>query len=144
MGINLAETPIGNTVTHTKVYLNSQPLSEGDFPEVEGMPRFAKVVPIKAFNQALLSSTRSTEATVREGWHAINFAVEANWVTIIIGTKETTRTLRARMLIGADGVNSIVARRLKGAGLSSTQRVVAARAQYNYASDNPSQAFPIL
>lgn len=140
MGINLVEKQIGNTITHAKVYLNGQLLADGDFPEVEDMPRLAKVVPIKALNQALLSGAHAAGASVLEGWRVINFAVEANWVTIIAATKETTRTIRARMLVGADGVNSIVIRRLKGSAWSSTQRVVAARALYNYVSDNPSQA----
>jgi flavin-dependent dehydrogenase len=97
-------------------------------------------VPIKALNQALLSGAHAAGAAVLEGWRIINLAVETNWVTIIASSKEATRTIRARMLVGADGANSIVARRLKGSAWSSTQRVVAARAQYNYVADNPSQA----
>lgn len=140
LGINIAETQTGNTLRHAKVYLNGQGLIDGDFPEVDDMPRYAKVVPIKALNQALLNLALESGATILEGWRAINFAVENNWVTVIAGTKDTTRTVRARLLIGADGVNSIVTRRLKGSAWSETQRIIAARAQYDYVSVNPSQA----
>jgi menaquinone-9 beta-reductase len=140
MGITLAETVIGNTITHAEVYLNGRELAGGDFPEVEDMPRLAKVVPIKALNQALLSGAHANGAHVLEGWRVINFAVETNWVTIIASNKETTRTIRSRMLVGADGVNSIVTRRLKGSAWLSTQRVIAARVLYNYVPVNPSQA----
>jgi menaquinone-9 beta-reductase len=139
MGVNIAETAIGNTITHATVYLNGKELAGGDFPEVEDMPRLAKAVPIKALNQALLSGAHTAGATVLEGWRVINFAVEPNWVTIIAGTKDTTRTIRARMLIGADGVDSIVTQRLKGSAWSRTQRVAAARAIYHYALDDSSK-----
>lgn len=140
LGVNIAETPIGNTITHAKVYLNGKELVEGNFPEVEDMPRFAKAVPIKALNQALLSGAQASGATVLEGLRVINFAVEANWVTVIAGNKEATKTIRARMLIGADGVDSIVARKLKGSAWSQTQRVAAARAHYDYVLDSPTLA----
>jgi geranylgeranyl reductase family protein len=139
LGINV-ENPIGNTIGHTKVYLNGEDLIDGEFPEVEDMPRFAKVVPIKVLNQVLLDGARASGATVLEGWPAINFAVEKDWVTVIAGAKETTRTIRARLLIGADGVNSIVTRKLKGSAWTKTQRFIAARAQYDYVTVNPSQA----
>ncbi len=139
IGINLDETQMGNTLIHTKVYLNGQKLIDGEFPEVDDMPRLAKVVPIKALNQALLNLARESGATILEGWRVINFAVENNYVTVIAEAKDK-RTLRARLLIGADGVNSIVTRKLKGSAWSKTQRVIAARAQYDYVSVNPSQA----
>ena len=140
MGINLAETVNGNPVTHAKVYLNGHALSEGDFPEVEDMPRLARVIPINALKQAMLSGAHAAGAHVLSGWRTVNFAVEANWVTVIVANKETTRTIRARMLVGADGVNSIVTRRLKGSAWSKTQRVAAARAQYNRVFDSPNLA----
>jgi menaquinone-9 beta-reductase len=140
MGINIAETAIGNIITHATIYLNGQELAGGDFPEVEDMPRLAKAVPIKALNQALLSGAHAAGATVLEGWRVINFAVESNWVTVIAGAKDATRTIRARMLIGADGIDSIVTRRLKGSPWSRTQRAAAARALYNYVLDDPSKA----
>lgn len=140
LGVNIAETPIGNTITHATVYLNGKELAKGDFPEVEDMPRYARAVPIAALNQALLSGAQAAGATVLEGWRVINFAVEPNWVTVIAGAKESTRTIRARMLIGADGANSIVARRLKGSAWPKTQRVAAARAFFDHVLDNPSEA----
>lgn len=140
LGLNLTETPVGSTITHATVYLNGKQLVEGGFPEVEDMLRYAKAVPIRALNHALLSGAKAAGATVLEGLQAINFAIEANWVTVIAGNKEATKTIRARMLIGADGVDSIVTRRLKGSAWSKTQKVAAAIAHYDYVMDSPTEA----
>lgn len=130
----------GYVITQATICLNGNELANGEFPEVEDMPRYARMILTTTLCTALIGAARAAGANIYQGWQALNFAVEANWVTVIAKTKETTKTFRARLLIGADGANSMVARRLKGAAWSKTQRVVAARGFFESVMGNPSVA----
>lgn len=142
MGIdfNNPECHPGYNLNGATIYLNGNELVVGDFPEVEDMPRHSRMVPSKTLITIMLQAARFAGANVYEGWQVLNYAVEADWVTVIAKTKEATRTFRAHLLIGADGTNSLVARRLKGSAQFQTKRVAAARGIYQYVMGNPSEA----
>jgi menaquinone-9 beta-reductase len=142
MGIdfNQPQCHPGYNLTGATIYLSGNELATGDFPEVENMPRYARMVPSKTLCSIMIQAARSAGANVYEGWQVLNYAVEADWVTVIARTKEATRTFRAHLLIGADGANSLVARRLKGQAQFQTKRVIAARGGYQFVYGNPSEA----
>lgn len=129
-----------NIIDHATVYLSGKELVTDDFPAVEDMPRYARIVPKKSLENAVLEAARNAGANILEGASVINFAVENDWVTVIAEHYKQIKTIRARLLIGADGPNSIVARKLKGTEWSKTERAYVARAIFENVTGAPNEA----
>lgn len=91
----------------------------GDYPRTgrwRGYRDHALAVPRRSFDAALVERARALPLTVREGFRVTELIVEGDRVTGVEGVGQDsglqTERLGARLVVGADGRASVVARRL--------------------------------
>jgi geranylgeranyl reductase family protein len=75
-----------------------------------GLPDHARIIPREALDSLLLARARVVGAEVAEGRAVVAVRREDGVMAVEVSEADTTRTLRARVVIGADGTESVVAR----------------------------------
>ncbi len=129
-----------NAIDSAAIYLRGKELITGSFPEVSGLTRHARIIPRRVLDGLMVDAARSAGATVLEGVSLLNFAAQKDWVIVAAEENKEIKTFRARLLVGADGSNSLVARLLRGAPWSKVERAVVARAYVEGITGSPSEA----
>lgn len=129
-----------NRVDGATIYLNGKEVNRGAFPEVEYMPMHALVFPNKTLDGLILEAAQAAGVAVQDETRLVNYIVEKDWVTVAAEHQGEIQTICARLLIGADGANSTVARILKGAEWAQTQRALVARAYFEGVEGSPNEA----
>lgn len=97
----------------TRVYAPRGASVSGRFPGA-GAPRAGLAIARRLLDARLVDAARRAGAEVREGCAVVELVYEDGAVAGVVLRDEggTTRVARARVVIGADGLRSIVARRL--------------------------------
>jgi geranylgeranyl reductase family protein len=129
-----------NTLNHTIIYLNGKELISGDFPTIEDMPRYGQVVPRTILDSAIVEAARGAGARVLEGFKVTNFQVDQTGVTATATNEKGLGTIRAALLIGADGNNSTVARILRSKSPPKDNRAVVVRGYFENINGSPNTA----
>ena len=100
-------------------------------PKVAGIPGYGRVSPRLRLDAWILDAARRAGATVLEGRKAEAVERAPDAVTVRGGGTAGPWQLRARLLLGADGSNSMVARTLRGGAPPSRDRILAVRAYFD-------------
>jgi menaquinone-9 beta-reductase len=100
-------------------------------PEVGGIPGYGRVIPRRQLDAWIVDAARQAGATVLEGRKAEAVLQAPDAVTVTGGGASGPWQLRARLLLGADGSNSMVARTLRGSAPPSRDRITAVRAYFD-------------
>jgi geranylgeranyl reductase family protein len=119
-----------NVVHGAAVFLDGKELIASPMPHRPGLPSHGRVVPRIVLDQWVLEAARESGVPVLERHRARDFAVDADGVSLALDGPAGPRNLRARVLIGADGSASTVARKLRGRGSADRSRIIAVRAYY--------------
>jgi menaquinone-9 beta-reductase len=100
-------------------------------PKVDGIPGYGRVIPRLQLDAWIQDAARGAGATVLDGRKAE--AVEHAPDGIVVRGRGAAGPwqLRARLLLGADGSNSMVARTLRGGAPPSHDRIMAVRAYFD-------------
>lgn len=100
-------------ITHVAIFLQSQVGYAGRIPFYEtgtGLPPHGYIVPRHQLDTLLLDRARDVGADVYEDCPATEFAREDKGVTVWARRGSRRSRFRARLVVGADGTSSIVAR----------------------------------
>lgn len=127
---DLPEVATGHVVTAAGLFLDGHELITNRMPEVAGLPVFGRVIPRQTFDDVLFRAAQDAGATAIVGASVSNVLVGPHSVSVELGSSGQTRRLAARLLVGADGSSSTVARILRGHGPSKRDRILAVRAYY--------------
>jgi menaquinone-9 beta-reductase len=119
-----------NKITKASVYLDSNKLVSRVVPRVPGLPRYGRVVPRLILDKLLLDSACSEGAAFLQNLRAVEMRVRYRSVELDTDGPDGKRTLKARLLIGADGSNSTIARIVRGQPPSSSDRIIAIRGYF--------------
>ena len=116
------DAPSRLPITTNRVYFGPRLAYRGEIPYYEGghgLPAHGYIVPRDQLDTVLLERAQAASATVKQGCAALD--VRRDGETMSVAARDATRdfTLRARLVVGADGVESTVA---KSAGLRRTDR----------------------
>jgi 2-polyprenyl-6-methoxyphenol hydroxylase-like FAD-dependent oxidoreductase len=65
-----------NIITRATVYLSGKELVTDDFPAVEDMSRYARIIPKKVLENTHLEAARNAGANILEGANIVNFEVK--------------------------------------------------------------------
>jgi flavin-dependent dehydrogenase len=140
MGLTTVVLKETHIVDRATIYLSGKSLVAGTFPIVENMTRYSRVIPRRTLDSLILGTARKAGAIILEGTRLLNFVVQKDWATVVAEQRKETRTYRTRLIIGADGNNSLVARILTKASWSKTERALVARAYFEGVTGLPNEA----
>ena len=120
-----------STMGRLALHVDDDPPAVMSIPEVDGIPGYGRVIPRLQLDAWILEAARRAGATVWDGRKAE--AVERAPDAIAVRGRGAAGPwrLRARLLLGADGSNSMVARTLRGSVPPSQDRILAVRAYFD-------------
>ncbi|MGH6839839.1 MAG: NAD(P)/FAD-dependent oxidoreductase, partial [Methylocella sp.] len=118
-----------NIARRAALFIDGQELISRPFPEIEGMPSHGRVIPRLALDQFIVDAARGAGARVMEGYRLRGFAAGREAVAVEAASSNGHFTLSCRLLIGADGSSSTVARLMRGSA-PRRDRFIAARAYF--------------
>jgi geranylgeranyl reductase family protein len=119
-------------ITSTRVFIGSQVAYRGDIPYYEqkhGLPPYGYIVPRHELDTHLLDHAQAASATVYQGCAASEIRREGGFMRVSVHSRQRNFTLSSRLVVGADGTESIVARSF---GLARTDRRYIAISQRAY------------
>jgi geranylgeranyl reductase family protein len=129
-----------NQITKASVYLDDNKIVSRVIPKVQGLPRYGRVVPRFVLDKLLLDSACRGGAVFLESLRAVSMRVKHRSVELDVEGPDGKRTLRTRLLIGADGSNSTIARIVRGQPPSSADRIIAIRGYFKDVEGPSNQA----
>ena len=100
-------------ITSTRIYFGPRLGFRGPIPYYEAeqaLPRHGLVVPRHILDHRLLEQARSVSATVYEGCAAHRIRREDGCIHVDLRAGQSEFSLRSRLIVGADGAESLVAR----------------------------------
>ena len=100
-------------------------------PEVLGLPPYGRCIPRLTLDAWCIDAARRAGATVVEDARVTGFDVNRGGIAVHAERDGKPWTIRARLLIGADGSSSTVSRELRGAPPPDDDRIIAVRAYYD-------------
>lgn len=138
--ISTPEFKIANPIRRASVYLDGTKLISRPIPKVQGLPRCGRVIPRIILDKLILDSARKAGAIFLEGSKAVGMRTNRRNVELQVEGPSGKRILKARLLIGADGSNSTIAKLVRGQPPSSADRIIAIRGYFEDVDGHPSQA----
>jgi geranylgeranyl reductase family protein len=97
-------------IRQSRLYLNRERLVEGSLPRAGALPSFGLAIPRMELDEIVFRRALGAGARALEGCRVEGFAVTPQGVEVRARVDGRPRTLRGRMLVGADGATSAVAR----------------------------------
>jgi len=100
-------------ITHVATFIQSKLIYRGKIPyyvEQHGLPSYGYIVPRSELDTELLNCARAASATVYEGCSAKKISHDGRFVQVSVSSDGQRFDLSAPLIVGADGVASIVAR----------------------------------
>jgi menaquinone-9 beta-reductase len=118
-----------NRIHDAAVFLDGKHLLTQVIPKAAGWP-VSRVIPRLTLDHVLLERARCVGADVRLNCRLTAFDVGPDRVRVWIRRGHTDEQIAARVLIGADGSNSLVARLMHGSGPAEDDRSIAVRGYF--------------
>src|SRR6516225_9351260 len=119
-----------NIIGQCALHVDGDRLGALPVPQVDGLPGYGRVIPRRHLDAWVLDAARQAGATVLEGRKVTAVEQAPGAVTVHGHGAAGPWQLRARLLVGAGGSNSIIARALRGTGPPRQDRIVAVRAYF--------------
>lgn len=120
-----------NVVRLAALYLNGRELIRQPFPAAPGLPRYGRVIPRFLLDRWIRERAEQAGVQVIEQATVVRYEVQPHEVKVVAAHGKVELQLQARLLIGADGSVSTVARQLRGGGECDEDRIIAVRAYYD-------------
>ena len=132
LGISRMDGYARTNIAHrAALYIDGEELISRPFPEIEGMPSHGRVIPRLALDNFIVDAARSAGALVMEGYSLAGFKAGRDAVAVEVASSNGRLALRGRLLIGADGSSSTVARLMRGSAPPRRDRFIASRAYFD-------------
>src|SRR5262249_39244315 len=129
-----------NTIGECALHLDGDRLGALAIPQVDGLPGYGRVIPRWHLDAWVLDAARHAGARVLGG-HKVTAVARVPGAVTVGGHGATGPwQLRARLLLGADGSNSVIARALRGTVPPPQDRIVAVRAYFDDVAGPAGQA----
>ncbi len=119
-----------NCVREAALFLDGEELIVRSLPPVEGMPALGRVIPRTVLDQWLVETAIESGAALLDGCKIAEVRRDLDGVQVVVQAGQAKRSLRARVVVGADGSNSQMARILRGGDSRRDRRIIAVRGYY--------------
>lgn len=127
-------------ITKAAVFLDGKTLLEKAIPAVSGLPDYGRVIPRELLDDWILKKAEQQGVRVLTPYRFKDFQVFENLVLSTCTYKGKDIQISARVLVGADGSSSTVARILHGKKPDPEDRILAVRAYFDNIGCVPHQA----
>ena len=115
LGVSEAINTIGSqAITSSRLYLNKDLLVSGDLPTLDGLPNYGLALPRKELDNILFARAAALGVNVQENFSVTGYEKNNDGVSVTGKLNGKNVAVSSKLLIGADGANSIIA---KNAGL---------------------------
>jgi len=129
-----------NLIFGASVFLNGQYLITNKLPYIKGLPNHGRVIPRLILDNWLVDAAKKQGAEIITPCKLKSYSISDNSVVIDCIQNGDEKHFVAKMLVGADGSNSKVARILRGEKLKPENKIVAVRAYYENLDCHSTQA----
>jgi geranylgeranyl reductase family protein len=129
-----------NKIRDAALHLDGKKLIVRSLPEVAGLPPYGRVIPRLQLDDWVLAAARRAGATVMGGRKVTEVERAPDGVMVRGDSASGPWELRTRLLLGADGSSSTVARALRGGVPPRGDRIVAVRAYFDHVTGPGEQA----
>ncbi len=119
-----------NLIYSASLHIDGKKVITSLIPEMSDLPAHGRVVPRSQLDAWIVDAARAAGVQIYEGWRVKGYTVDGDGVTLHAEQRGQPRTWRGRVLIGADGSTSLVARQMHGKPPSDRNRIIAVRAYY--------------
>lgn len=123
-----------NKIDYASAYLNTQELVSAPIPPIPGLPPFGCVIPRMQLDESIVNAARNAGSKLLQGYRIKALQHENESVVVTFECDKKTSYIRTRLLIGADGSNSVIAKTLRGYAPPDHDRIIAVRAYYENVS----------
>lgn len=119
-----------NIIHRAAVHLDGKLMINSLMPEVPGLPTHGAVIPRHTLDAWIVAAAQDAGAHLIENCRVKGYTVDSEGVTVTGEQRGEAKSWRAKLLIGADGSSSLIARILHGQSGSPENRIIAVRAYY--------------
>jgi menaquinone-9 beta-reductase len=117
-----------NIIRCAAVHIDGEKLITDSIPVLDGLVNYGRVFTRTELDTLVLNAAIGEGAEFIPSCRFEKYSVTEDGVQVNCKSGESERTFRVRMLIGADGTNSKVARQLSGKKPNTSKRIIAVRA----------------
>lgn len=142
LGVSSHSPPFSdaNEIRRGALHLHGAKAIDGPFPHVEGLRDHGLCIPRTLLDDALAQAAVASGACLIEEARVTDCETDPAGVTLFHDGSGGGNHLRARLLIGADGSASLIARKVRGAQPPRRDRMVAVRGYFEGVSGPAGQA----
>src|SRR5690349_5138804 len=126
----LAEFKQSHIVRTAALHLDGRHLLTSSIPDLPGLRASSRVIPRAILDALLVHRACKAGAHIREGCRIVDFTAQDECVEVVVETPVGVNTLHSRVLIGADGSGSTIARHVRGSKTTDTDRIIAVRGYF--------------
>ncbi|MEO6037031.1 MAG: FAD-dependent monooxygenase, partial [Saprospiraceae bacterium] len=119
-----------NEISKAGLYFTGQKIAEIELPKGDDMPFYTRVIPRLEIDHWIYEAARKAGAVFLENAQLTHYTRYAHCVSATIKQGGESKRLKAKMIVGADGSSSTVARIFNGSKPADTDRLLALRAYY--------------
>jgi geranylgeranyl reductase family protein len=119
-----------NLIFGATVYINGEPLITNRLPYIKGLPNHGRVIPRVILDNWIVEAARKQGAEIVTPCKLNHYSVNDNHVIVTCEQNGNEKHFIVKLLIGADGSNSKVAKIFNGNKLKPENKIVAVRAYF--------------
>lgn len=119
-----------NVITSATVYLDGKTLITKSLPNIKGLPNYGRVIPRSILDNWLIEAAKKVGTQIISPCALKSYTVHDNYVKVECKQGKNDKHFVVKMLIGADGSNSKVARIMNGIKPDKANRIIAVRAYF--------------
>ncbi|QEY50107.1 NAD(P)/FAD-dependent oxidoreductase [Legionella longbeachae] len=137
---DLPEFKATNMITEATVYVDGQKLITDNIPQIKDFVNYGRVIPRVLLDTWIVNAAKQQGVNVITDCKLVNYFVNEQDVSVECEQHGKKRRFLIKMLVGADGSNSTVARILQGKKPNPKHKIVAVRAYCENINCIPHQA----
>jgi len=122
------------------LYVNGHRVVGRPFPHIGSLREYGLCIPRTLLDETIVGEAVASGAHLIEEARVTGYETDTTGVTVFYQHADADKTLRTRLLIGADGSSSLISRILRGAKPPRRDRIVAVRAYFEGVEGRADQA----
>ena len=120
-----------NVIHYAALHLDGEAIISRAIPEVPTFPNHGRVIPRKILDQWIFKAAIDSGVTAIQGARVLDFARGDDRISLTVEQNGKTSSFTTRLLVGADGSASTIAKLLRGESVPGRDRILSVRAYFD-------------